>query len=490
MRDDELRRILTDANPWWRVAITGADPLAWTSSHRLLRDRARYDLGYRSTVLSDIATGPVSDLLVVLAGPRRVGKSVTLIDTVAALCARGDVDARQVIHVPCDGMRERDLRRVLTLGRELTRSVDLHASVRRVWLLDEISTISGWTAVLKAARDGTDFGDDTVVATGSRWLPQEDLTGSLLTGRAGTTPGRRLRQLLPMTFRDYLTATRPQLLRIAPQHPAFLQTSEVAAQLEEIRFDVDAYDLAWQDYLTCGGFPRAVAEHSRLGGVSDVYLNDLLAWLRRDVDTDAPSESVPLLLQEFMLRAASPLNATRTAEALGYSSRQAFDRRVTRLVSTFAALPCPQRGPDGGLVPGSQSKVYLTDPVIAWLPSRSRAGTPTPDMTTLTEMALGVALARAIDDLEEGRWLSGDTIGYLRTASGAEVDLAPVAVPTSSGSARTTAVESKWVDARWRAEARTIEGRYTGGILATKSLLDVGHPAWAIPAPLLALLLG
>ncbi|MDQ1536879.1 MAG: uncharacterized protein QOE58_1272, partial [Actinomycetota bacterium] len=73
---------------------------------------------------------------------------------------------------------------------------------------------------------------------------------------------------------------------------------------------------------------------------------------------------------------------------------------------------------------------------------------------------------------------------------GTVVDLAPVAVPTSAGSATTTAVESKWVDARWRIAARTVEGRYAGGILATKSLLDIGHPAWAIPAPLLALLLG
>jgi predicted AAA+ superfamily ATPase len=490
MRDDELRRILTDANPWWRAAVTGADPLAWISSHRLLRERARYDLGYRPTVLQDIATGPVSDLLVVLAGPRRVGKSVTLIDTVAALCARADVDTRQIIHVPCDGMRERDLRRVLTLGRELTRSVDLHAGVRRVWLLDEISTIPGWTAVLKAARDGTDFGDDTVVATGSRWLATEDLTGSLLTGRAGTSPGRRVRQLLPMTFRDYLAATRPQLLRIATQHPAFLQAAPVADRLEEVRFDIDAYDLAWQDYLTCGGFPRAVAEHSSLGGVSDVYLHDLLAWLRRDVDIDAPPESVPLLLQGLAQRATSPLNATRTAQALGYATRQAFDRRLTRLTSTFAALPCPQRGPDGALVPGSQAKLYFTDPIIAWLPSTLRAGVPAPDMTALTEMALGVSLARTIDDLEEGRWLSGDTIGYLRTPSGTEVDLAPVAVPTSAGSATTTAMESKWVDARWRSEARTVEGQYAGGILATKSLLDLEHPAWAVPAPLMALMLG
>jgi hypothetical protein len=32
-------------------------------------------------------------------------------------------------------------------------------------------------------------------------------------------------------------------------------------------------------------------------------------------------------------------------------------------------------------------------------------------MTRLTETTIAVSLARAIDDLEEGRWLSGDTIG-------------------------------------------------------------------------------
>jgi hypothetical protein len=31
--------------------------------------------------------------------------------------------------------------------------------------------------------------------------------------------------------------------------------------------------------------------------------------------------------------------------------------------------------------------------------------------------------------------------------------------------------------------------KYAGGVLATESLLDVDHPAWAVPAPLVALLI-
>jgi uncharacterized protein len=110
-------------------------------------------------------------------------------------------------------------------------------------------------------------------------------------------------------------------------------------------------------------------------------------------------------------------------------------------------------------------------------------------MTQLTEAAVGVTLARAIDQRDEGRWVSGDTIGYARTASDNEVDFAPVSIPSTAGAVSTAPVESKWVDQGWRGEARTIDGKYGRGILATKTILDTSRRVWAVPAPLLALLL-
>jgi len=489
VRDDEIRRLLTDANPWWRAAASGTDPLAWTRDHRLLRDRARHDLGFRATVLDDVGAEPVTDQLVVLTGPRRVGKSVTLLDLAATLCARADVGPWRVLLVPCDAMSERDLRRTLTLARELTRPAEVSGARARVWLLDEVSGVPGWSAVLKAARDGTAFGDDTVVATGSRWAASEDIEGNLMAGRAGSGAGRRRRQLLPMTFRDYLAAARPELARPGPARIDQLQDRAVAIRLQQVQFDVDAYDLAWQAYLTCGGFPRAVSEHTHHGQVSAPYLRDLAAWLRRDVDVDAAPESLPLLLDGLWRRAPSPMSVARTAADLAYPSRDVFDLRLRRLIATHAALWCSRRDPAGRVVAGSQSKLYLIDPVLAWLPSRLRAGLDEPDMTVLTEMAIGVAAARAIEDLDEGRWVAGDTIGYARTSGDHEVDLAPVPVPTAAGARISVPMESKWVDHGWRAAARTIDGKYHAGILATKSVLDTRGDVWAVPAPLVALLL-
>jgi predicted AAA+ superfamily ATPase len=488
VRDDELRRLLTETNPWWKTA-TGSDPVAWAQHHRLLSDRAKHDLGYRTAVLADLAVSPPSDALVLLSGPRRVGKSVALIDLAAALCRRPEVDSRTIVHLPCDGMKSRDLRRAITIGYALTQSVDNPDERSRIWLIDEVGGVADWTATIKSARDQSRFGDDTVVLTSSSWSGDPAVGANLMAGRAGLSGLRRVRHLLPMTFRDYISATRPDLPCPPTVHACGIQAPDVLSSLTDVMFWVDDYDLAWQDYLTCGGFPRAVAEHTREGAVSDSYLRDLQAWLHADIDPEDGPQSTPLFLEAIAARASSPLNITQTAAALGHS-RKSLTIRLNRLVHSFAGLWCPQRDDNGRVVANSQPKLYLTDPLLAWIPARLRSDTKPPDMTRLTESALGVALAAAIDQLEEGRWLSGDTIGYLRTSSGNEIDLAPVAISTAAGHGRTSPIESKWVDQGWRGEARVVEARYRTGVLGTKSILDGTNPVWAIPAPLLALLLG
>ncbi|MDR1213322.1 MAG: AAA family ATPase [Propionibacteriaceae bacterium] len=471
-------------------AVSGRDPAAWAASNRVLQDRQRYDVGYRTHILDDIANGAPDGSLVVLTGPRRTGKTVAILDTAATLCQCPQVDPRQVLYVPCDGMAARDLRRAITLGRALTRSVDTDGPRRRVWLFDEISGIVGWTSALKMARDTSDFGDDTVVATGSRWVTTEDVQGNLLAGRAGSGDGRRIRRLMPMSFRDYVTVTRPALPLPPVVHPSQLDGPKAVADVTALMFSVDEYDLAWQDYLTSGGFPRAVAEHQRDGAVSVAYLRDLLAWLRADVDPDAPTESVPLLLSGLCQRMTSPLSIAGSANQLGYPNRDAFERRIIRLINSHATLRCRQRDEHGGLVVGAQAKLYLTDPILAWIPALLSAGLHAPAFPALSEAVLAVTLARVIDEHDEGRWVADDTIGYVRTGSSNEIDFGPVRIPTPAGATMTTPIESKWVDSGWRGEAKTIEGKFDHGVMATKSILDTDYPVKAIPAPMVACLLG
>lgn len=79
-----------------------------------------------------------------------------------------------------------------------------------------------------------------------------------------------------------------------------------------------------------------------------------------------------------------------------------------------------------------------------------RAGLQPPDFTRLTKNAVEIVMARAIDFAQPGRWLAQDTIGYLRTGQGSEIDLSPVSVPASSGPQLTAPLETKWVSQGWR----------------------------------------
>lgn len=491
MRDDELRSRLTQSNPWWRAAAGQTNPVAWVATDRLLKDKRQRDIGFRATILDDIAAAPVADSLVVLRGPRRVGKSVVIRELAATLCERPDIDTRQIVHFACDQMTARDLTRSITLARDLTRTVDNPTPKPRIWLLDEIGQVRGWTAALKTLRDGGVFGDETVIVTSSSWRKDEDVEGNLLAGRAGTSGARRVRLLMPMTFRDFAVCTRQdELVILDPARPDELQEPDVEQQLQAVAFDVEAYDLAWQTYLTCGGFPRAVASYQKTGTVEPAYLQDLHAWLRADVDPDGSAESIPTLLQGLHERSTSPLNLVKASADLNYS-RDTFERRLNRLVGSFAAVWNPQRDDSGATIARTQAKLYLTDPILGWLPSQLRQGLNEPDFTRLTEQTLAVAMARAVDTLEEGRLISQDTIGYARTGSGNEVDLCPLVVPGGGREPlRTVPIESKWVDKGWRADAKPITAKYGHGIVATKSILDLTTPVWAVPAPLIALLLG
>ena len=263
-----------------------------------------------------------------MAGPRRIGKSVAIIDAIANICAAGTVDLRQIIHVPCDGMEVRDLRRTLTIGRAMTGVDDREKARPRIWFFDEISSIRGWSAALKQARDQTEFGGDTIVATGSRWASDEDVLGNLVAGRTGSAAGHRIRQLLPMTFREFAAAAKIDLSSIETAHPADLQNPKTKTELAELTFFVDEFDLAWQQYLTAGGFPRAVSEHLHDGAVSNAYVRDLVAWLRADVGPDTETDSVELLLNGISTRMTSPINVQRATEDLNYSGRPVFERRI------------------------------------------------------------------------------------------------------------------------------------------------------------------
>ncbi len=479
MRDDELRELLRDRNPWWRAAGRPGDPLGWAMSDKTLVEADRLGIDYRPGILSDVVDGG----LYVLRGPRRVGKSVVLKRYAYDRLAEGAAPS-SVIYLGLDDLDPRALRRALKLGRDLTAPI---GDKPRLWLLDEITAVADWPAILKSARDDTPFGFDTVVVSGSSAHDLSEARRALGAGRVGRAVSP-FRLLLPMGFREFARLTSRQLPSVPTFGASQLQSDDASKALSALMPFVGELDLAWQAYCETGGFPRAVAEHRRLGIVSQHFCAELLDWLTPDVTPDDAPESVVRLLSQLGTRMASPLNLRNTAEAVRMSAKQ-LRTRINRMIKSVAAIECPQVDDAGQPVPGSQSKVYLIDPLLARLPALTEAGLPVPDLPKLSESALAIALGRAMEQAHPGRLLEGRAVAYARNQSGREIDFA--ALPTWHGGVDTwtTPIESKWVSDGWRRDAQPIRGRYGRGVVATKDVLDLSNDVWAIPAGAIALML-
>lgn len=445
-----------------------------------LRGADALRIDYRPPILADVTPGG----LYVVRGPRRVGKSVALKRFAAELLGRAELHPSQVIYLTVDEFDARALRRALRLGRELTPAADER---HRYWLIDEITSVPGWPAVLKSARDDTPLALDTVVLTGSSAHGLSEARRALGAGRVGRARDP-FRLLLPMSFRDFASAVGRDLPTLAAVGPAVAQSQELRKLLVDLVPFTDELDLAWQAYCEVGGFPRAVGEFRDNGVVSAKFGTDLVDWLSPDVAPDDPPESTLRLLSMLGQRMSAPLNVRSLAQAIGLS-RERLTTRLHRLLATFGAFTCPQVDDDGAPIAGSQSKTYLIDPLLATLPSLVEDGLPVPTLPVISEAVLATTIARAAERAHPGRLLDGRAVGYARTATGGEVDFAPMPIRIDTVAQSTPPVESKWVTDGWRLGARAIEGKYGRGFIATKNILDTAHAAWALPAGALALLL-
>ena len=479
MRDDQLRRLLRERNPWWHAVATGGDPTAWAQHDPALRPAAESGIAYFPDVVADLRP----PMLVLVRGPRRVGKSVAAKRYIQQLFIDGGAEqARRTIYFATDGWRAQDLRRAFTVGTELTAL----ANGPRTWVVDEINDVDGWVAVIKELRDNTALAGDAVLLTGSS---AHELTQARTALAGRTHADRPYRFLLPMTFREYLTVTGTELPdAAAPVSPDLLQSSDARAIVDSLAPLVDTLDLAWQRYLEVGGFPRAVADATTTGAVSNTFVGDLTGWLVGDVDPDAPAESVVGLLAAIEQRTASPFEVTSTAEALG-TTRRRLDVRIERLVVSFGALWCRQGNGEGAPIEGGRPKLYLGDPLLAQLPHLRDPSFSPADFTRSTEAVLATELARAIDRLHPDRFVEGRAVQYTRTGSGKEVDFAPVSLRISGQQTTSVPIEGKWVSHNWRSESLVMRGRFNRGVLATKDIIDATGDVWAIPAPIVALLL-
>lgn len=469
-RIGQITQELARMNPWWR------DSENWADTDIDLKVVRASGLTYRSDCLSGLVPGS----LYMLRGPRRVGKTVAVKQTIQDLLAAG-VPPLSIVRVAVDGWSANDIRTVVSNAA----LPPLAAGHHRRWFIDEITAVSGdWATRIKWLRDNDpDFFNATVVLTGS--------SASALTAAAGVLAGRRGnvvnvdRTLLPIGMRTFSELLRPELTKLPRLAVHELRTDASRDVYQETMVWLDDLVRLWELYLGYGGFPPSVAAAKAAQPVPDWFVNDIFSVIHRDAFANGNlNESQTIAFMNRLWDSlASTTNMSNIAADVSISHDVAT-RHISYLRNAYLLWACPQKHNDRWVaLERAPDKLYAIDPIVARLGYLRNPGRPDVDITALAEMQIGMALRRAI--AATGRtWTEEEPVFYVRTATRKEIDFVSEALAGA-------AVEGKYIESgRWRSEARTVEASDFAGILTTRNVLDCsGEGAWAVPAGMLAVLI-
>jgi predicted AAA+ superfamily ATPase len=120
-------------------------------------------------------------------------------------------------------------------------------------------------------------------------------------------------------------------------------------------------------------------------------------------------------------------------------------------------------------------------PFLAHLPARLAPGVSTPDQTRLAEAALAAAIFRSVEGDVVDRFGQPGRVYFYRSANGAEVDFVVPAGPY--------AAEAKYIDRASIGGARAMVANFGGGLLLTRSAIDIQPGVTILPAAIFAWLL-
>jgi uncharacterized protein len=412
--ESAIRQYLADTNPWWAAGQGIDDRIKeWP--------RRAYFPAFLRQVTS---TSPRRAL--VLIGPRRVGKTVMLIQAIQHLLDSA-VAGSQILYAQMDAP--------LFMGESLDslvrRFIEIHRhdAAKPLWVLfDEIQYLKDWQTHLKVLVDT--HRHVQIVATGSA-------AAALKMGSRESGAGRFSDFVLPpLTFAEYLDFSRRESLIV-----------ESMDDNGRARFDapnIGELNAEFVNYLNYGGFPEAVADASVRADPRRFLKQDIVdKVLQKDLPSLFGIADTQLLNRFFHVLAfnsgneVSPESLSKTtglkkhliAEYLEYLEAAYLIRRVHRIDDTARRL---QRA--------RTFKVYLTNPSMrAALFGLLHADDDA--MGSMAETAIWsqwLHSTATIESLHYARWREGRT--------DLEVDLVGLDMGTQKPR---FAVEIKWSDAPW-----------------------------------------
>ena len=138
----------------------------------------------------------------------------------------------------------------------------------------------------------------------------------------------------------------------------------------------------------------------------------------------------------------------------------------------------------GSAAPKKEKKLYPSDPLLAYLPSRILPGVAAPDETALAEAVLAMALFRTREAQLQEAFSVPRSLFYWKSSSGREIDFLSGQQPSR------VPVESKYAGRVNGNDRLVIRNVFQRGLIASRRSLDLDDPVRVIPTPIILTLLG
>ena len=461
---------LVAQNPWWQ------DPTAIDRDPQI-RQLDRLPFRREPDVLRTFQLDQPN--VYTLRGPRQVGKSTTVKLLIQRLIHAG-FPARRILYLSLE--LERQPRAIRDAVLRAKRHLPTHEAP---WLivLDELSWVRDWQSAILSLRDRGDTSEDCLILTGSS---ARDIRsgGERLPGRRG--PGVDLdKVLLPLSFPEFLRATGRDP-GIPPGSLEDLAWGTETSAIREAMLHFADLDASFHDYLQVGGFPAAVANFLSDGVVSETTYQTLWHIVAGDVERSGRNRAAALKLLERVVRnLCNSSSWTSLAEEMAVAKAITAEEYASVLADSFLLLVLYFLDlTHGSAAPKKEKKLYPSDPLLAYLPSRILPGVAAPDETALSEAVLAMALFRTREAQLQEAFSVPRSLFYWKSSSGREIDFLSGQQPSR------VPVESKYAGRVNGNDRLVIRNVFQRGLIASRQTLDLDDPVRVIPTPIILALLG
>ena len=280
----------------------------------------------------------------------------------------GGLDPRAVCYFSCDLLAtHRDIADVVRSYMQWQEP--FHLPMRWI-LLDEVSSVSRWALAIRALHGEGLLRQAVVLLTGSHALDVRRET-ERLPGRRGEGLGREPldRLLLPMRFREFISALERDMAELQPSRDELLQLARgggLGEILAEWISRSESLNRLLDRYLLCGGFPRPASALMEEGEISyEIYDLHVRAMLGDIVRWGGNERTVREVLLAVLDTMTTPVSWRTLATRTSVGSHNTVAKYVDDLHGTFTLQVVHHLDMSRGRgAPRKDRKVYVTDPFL------------------------------------------------------------------------------------------------------------------------------